>query len=96
MPPAKRSKKPIEDLVNRIADRHPVGRVRPGTWLKQIDLETRYKCTRIDLRRALDQLVAKRLVEHVPNRGYHVYASDLRAMPSCRTSAWRWSCARPS
>jgi DNA-binding GntR family transcriptional regulator len=78
MPPAKRSKKPLEELVNRIAVDIQSGMFGPGTWLKQIDLETRYKCTRINLRRALDQLVVKRLVQHVPNRGYHVYASDPR------------------
>jgi DNA-binding GntR family transcriptional regulator len=74
----KRSKKPLEDLVNRIAVDIQSRVFGPGTWLKQIDLEQRYKCTRINLRRAFDQLVAKRLVQHVPNRGYHVYAPDPR------------------
>ena len=74
----KRSKKPLDDLLNRIAVDIQSGVLGPGTWLKQIDLEQRYKCTRIDLRRALDQLVVKRLVQHVPNRGYHVYAADPR------------------
>lgn len=78
MAQAKRTKKPLEDLVNRIAVDIQSGAFGPGTWLKQIDLEARYKCTRIDLRRALDQLVAKRLVEHIPNRGYHVYEADSR------------------
>jgi DNA-binding GntR family transcriptional regulator len=78
MPQVKRSKKPIEDLGNRIALDIQSGVLGPGTWLKQIDLEARYKCTRINLRRALDQLVVKRLVQHVPNRGYHVYTSDPR------------------
>jgi DNA-binding GntR family transcriptional regulator len=74
----KRSKKPLDDLLNRIALDIQSGVLGPGTWLKQIDLEQRYRCTRIDLRRALDQLVVKRLVQHVPNRGYHVYAADPR------------------
>jgi DNA-binding GntR family transcriptional regulator len=78
MAQAKRSKKPIEELGNRIAVDIQSGHFSPGTWLKQIDLEARYKCTRIDLRRALDQLVVKRLVQHVPNRGYHVYTTDPR------------------
>lgn len=78
MSQAKRAKKPIGDLVNRIAVDIQSGVFGPGTWLKQIDLEARYKCTRINLRRVLDQLVVKRLVQHVPNRGYHVYASDPR------------------
>jgi len=46
--------------------------------LKQIDLERRYNCTRPEVRRALDRLAQKRLVEHVPNRGYHVYEPDGR------------------
>ncbi|NIX78331.1 GntR family transcriptional regulator [Microvirga terricola] len=48
----------------------------PGTWLKQIDLESRYGYGRPDVRRALDYLTQKRLVQHVPNRGYHVFMPD--------------------
>ncbi|MDQ0321541.1 DNA-binding GntR family transcriptional regulator [Pararhizobium capsulatum DSM 1112] len=54
------------------------GMLPAGTWLKQIDLERRYDCTRPEVRRALDRLSQKRLVEHVPNRGYHVYQPDGR------------------
>ncbi len=50
----------------------------PGMWLKQVELAERYGCTRSDVRRALDQLVIERLVQHVPNRGYHVYAPDVQ------------------
>uniref|UniRef100_UPI003100AD47 GntR family transcriptional regulator n=1 Tax=Neorhizobium sp. EC2-8 TaxID=3129230 RepID=UPI003100AD47 len=50
----------------------------PGVWLKQIDLETRYGRGRNEVRRALDRLAQKRIVEHVPNRGYHVYMPDGR------------------
>ncbi|MGR9249105.1 GntR family transcriptional regulator [Rhizobium leguminosarum] len=46
------------------------GVLLPGTWLKQIDLERRYKCTRPEVRRALDRLAQKRLVKHVQNRDY--------------------------
>jgi DNA-binding GntR family transcriptional regulator len=73
-----RSKLPLDELVNRIALDIQSGSFGPGTWLKQVDLEARYGCTRIDLRRALDRLVANRLVEHVHNRGYHVYEADSR------------------
>ena len=52
------------------------GVLLPGTWLKQIDLERRYKCTRPEVRRALDRLAQKRLVEHVPNRGFRVSSFD--------------------
>jgi DNA-binding GntR family transcriptional regulator len=73
-----RTKLPLDELVNRIALDIQAGAFGPGTWLKQVDLEARYDCTRIDLRRALDRLVANRLVEHVHNRGYHVYEADSR------------------
>ncbi|WP_211299347.1 GntR family transcriptional regulator [Pukyongiella litopenaei] len=48
------------------------GILRRGEWLKQIDLERRYDCTRIKVRDALTYLHSKRLVEHIPNRGYRV------------------------
>lgn len=53
-----------------------IGAFGPGMWLKQIDLEERYVAKRIAVRKALDELVAKRLVEHIPNRGYRVYELD--------------------
>ena len=53
-----------------------IGTFGPGVWLKQIDLEERYGAKRIAVRKALDELVAKRLVEHIPNRGYRVYDLD--------------------
>jgi DNA-binding GntR family transcriptional regulator len=52
------------------------GTFAPGMWLKQIDLEQRYGHGRPDVRRALDYLAQKRLVQHVPNRGYHVFLPD--------------------
>lgn len=52
------------------------GTLPAGTWLKQIDLERRYACTRPEVRRALDRLSQKRLVQHIPNRGYQVYEVD--------------------
>lgn len=48
----------------------------PGMWLKQIDLEKRYGYGRPDVRRALDYLAQKRLLQHIPNRGYHVFLPD--------------------
>ncbi|MBZ6077201.1 GntR family transcriptional regulator [Microvirga puerhi] len=67
-----------ERLVDVMARDIQAGVFTPGTWLKQIDLENRYGATRMDVRRALDQLALKRLVRHVPNRGYHVHALDGR------------------
>lgn len=66
------------DVTELILQDILAGRLAPGTWLKQIDLERRYACTRPQVRRALDRLVQKRLVEHIPNRGYHVHEQDGR------------------
>jgi DNA-binding GntR family transcriptional regulator len=64
------------DAVERIARDIQSGALAPGMWLKQIDLEQRYGCTRIEIRRALDRLAQRRLVEHIHNRGYHVFQPD--------------------
>lgn len=66
------------DVTELILQDILAGRLPPGTWLKQIDLERRYHCTRPQVRLALDRLVQKRLVEHIPNRGYHVHEQDGR------------------
>ncbi|CDM62783.1 MULTISPECIES: GntR family transcriptional regulator [Rhizobium] len=68
----------VRDVTDLILQDILAGALMPGTWLKQVDLERRYNCTRPDVRRALDRLAQKRLVEHVPNRGYHVYEPDGR------------------
>jgi DNA-binding GntR family transcriptional regulator len=75
---------PPESLVDIMARDIQAGVFTPGTWLKQIDLENRYGATRMDVRRALDQLALKRLVRHVPNRGYHVHALDDRQADEIR------------
>ena len=72
------------NLVDVMARDIQAGVFTPGTWLKQIDLENRYGATRMDVRRALDQLATKRLVRHVPNRGYHVHALDDRQADEIR------------
>ncbi|HEX5934971.1 MAG TPA: GntR family transcriptional regulator [Pseudorhizobium sp.] len=64
------------DATQLILQDIQAGHYPPGTWLKQIDLETRYGRGRNEIRRALDRLALKRVVEHVPNRGYHVYNPD--------------------
>jgi len=64
------------DVTDLILHDIQAGVLAPGSWLKQIDLERRYKRGRPDIRRALDRLSQKRLVEHVPHRGYHVYEPD--------------------
>ena len=69
-------KKAWMDLADAIARDVRSGVFAPGTWLKQIDLEQRYGYGRSDVRRALDYLAQKRLVQHVPNRGHHVFLPD--------------------
>lgn len=73
-----KSQQKSSDVTDLILHDILAGVLAPGVWLKQIDLEQRYQSTRPDVRRALDRLVQKRLVEHVPNRGYHVFEPDGR------------------
>ena len=47
-----------------------------GAWLKQIDIETRYRCTRTDARRALEALAIKGRIQRIPQRGYFVSVVD--------------------
>lgn len=63
-------------LADDIASDIHSGKLGPGSWLKQVDIQERYGATRLDVRKALDQLVIKRLIEHIPNRGYHVHVPD--------------------
>ncbi|WP_353185252.1 GntR family transcriptional regulator [Bosea sp. (in: a-proteobacteria)] len=65
-------------LANALAGEIQSGALAPGQWLKQIDIEQRHGAKRMDVRRALDRLVQKRLVVHLPNRGYHVVRPDGR------------------
>lgn len=73
-----------DQLVDRIALDIQRGTFGPGSWLKQIDLQERYCATRLDIRKALDQLVLKRLLQHVPNRGYHVHAPEPKRLNEIR------------
>lgn len=66
------------DVTDLILQDIQAGTLAAGSWLKQVDLEQRYNRGRNQVRRALDRLVQKRLVQHVPNRGYHVYEPDGR------------------
>ncbi len=65
-----------DEISQRIMADINAGILRRGEWLKQIDLERRYGCTRIKVRDALTYLHSKRLVEHIPNRGYRVHEPD--------------------
>ncbi len=73
-----------EALANLLAAEIQSGALSPGQWLKQIDIEERHGAKRMDVRRALDRLVQKRLVVHLPNRGYHVFKPDGRLAQEIR------------
>ena len=64
---------PSDVVTQLIARDIQTGLLPPGTWLKQIDLEKCYGCSRLEIRRALDNLVIKRFVQREPHRGYYVF-----------------------
>ena len=47
-----------------------------GAWLKQVDIEARYRCSRADARRALEALAIRGKVQRIPQRGYYVTMID--------------------
>lgn len=63
-------------VVDQMAEDIQAGRLAAGTWLKQVELERSYGCSRSDVRKALDELVVRRLAQHVPNYGYRVFELD--------------------
>lgn len=74
------------NLIESITTDIVMGVHQPGQWLKQVDLEKKYNSSRLNVRRALDVLLNKRLVEYLPNRGFRVfepnpeYSKDVRAV----------------
>jgi DNA-binding GntR family transcriptional regulator len=60
------------------------GALSTGTWLKQVDIERRYQASRADVRRALEILLQRRLVEQIPERGFYVPAPDERRQQELR------------
>lgn len=60
------------DVTERLRNDILLGALRPGEWLRQIDLQDRYRCTRASARSALATLAAGQMVQHVPNRGFRV------------------------
>ena len=69
-------------LANEIADAIHMGEFRAGEWLRQIDLEQKFKATRFDVRSALEELVIRKTIQHIPNRGYQVSILDNETMLS--------------
>ena len=75
---AKRRKaaKGAEAIAAAIALDIGSGQLGNGAWLKQIDIETRYRCTRTDARRALEALAIRGQLQRIPQRGYFVSVVD--------------------
>lgn len=78
------TEKSAQNLVDRIVQDIQAGILTPGSWLKQIDLQTRYDVTRLEVRRALDQLTVMRVTAHVPNCGYHIESIDEQRLYDIR------------
>jgi DNA-binding GntR family transcriptional regulator len=72
----KRTERPRGGLATEIADAIRQGQFRSGEWLRQVDLEGKFGATRFDVRAALEELVVRQTIEHVPNRGYRVAMPD--------------------
>ncbi|MDW9464269.1 FCD domain-containing protein [Sinorhizobium meliloti] len=64
------------DLALQIERDINVGRISPGAWLKQIDLEQTYGVSRLAVRQALERLAERGHVVLFPNRGYRVKEFD--------------------
>ncbi|MEX6507473.1 GntR family transcriptional regulator [Jiella sp. M17.18] len=71
-------------VADRLASDIQAGCFSPGSWLKQIDLQERYRTNRSEIRKALEHLAAKRLIEYLPNRGYYVHREDDAAADEIR------------
>jgi DNA-binding GntR family transcriptional regulator len=65
-----------KDLALQIERDINSGRISPGSWLKQIDLEKSYGAPRLAVRHALERLAERQFVELLPNRGYRVKEFD--------------------
>ena len=48
------------------------GEYRAGEWLKQADIEEKYNANRFEVRIALSDLSARKIIDHISNRGYRV------------------------
>lgn len=65
-----------DQVADAIARDIRSGLLGAGAWLKQVDLEARYSASRGDVRRALDILAVKHLVQQIPERGFYVLGVD--------------------
>jgi DNA-binding GntR family transcriptional regulator len=77
--PKKKTARGAQAVAAAIAADIASGQLANGAWLKQIDIEARYLCTRADARRALEALAVKGVVQRIPLRGYFVTVIDESA-----------------
>ena len=75
----KRGSQGADAVAAAIARDISSGQFGNGAWLKQVDMEDRYRCTRADARRALEALALKGAVQRIPQRGYYVTVIDERS-----------------
>ena len=75
----KRGSQGADAVAAAIARDISSGQFGNGAWLKQVDIEGRYRCTRADARRALEALALKGAVQRIPQRGYYVTVIDERS-----------------
>lgn len=86
MATTKRKPKSKRALAGEIAEAIRLRQFRVGEWLRQIDLEEKFAATRFDVRTALDELVVRKVIEHVPNRGYRVAEIDRETLRHIRNA----------
>jgi DNA-binding GntR family transcriptional regulator len=75
-PDAVRAAKGVEAVSAAISTDISSGLLGNGAWLKQVDVESRYGCSRAEARRALEALAIKGAVQRIPQRGYYVSVID--------------------
>jgi DNA-binding GntR family transcriptional regulator len=68
-----------ESVAAAIAADIGAGLLGNGAWLKQVDVEARYRCSRADARRALEALAIRGKVQRIPQRGYYVTMIDAES-----------------
>lgn len=72
----KTAAKGVDAVAEEISADIAAGRLMNGTWLKLVDLEARYGCTRAAARRALERLALKGILQRIPDRGFYVAVVD--------------------
>lgn len=86
----------VEAVVDALAADIRSGLLGSGAWLKQVDIEARYRCTRATARRSLEALAVRGTVQRIPQRGYYVAAlneetrrelAEVRAILEAGTAA---------